>query len=64
MPLFDVTLRNLGKPDVAKVVQVHAASAAQAGEQAKREGWGVALIKPRKRPEEELKTCATFLPKN
>ncbi|MBV6498034.1 MAG: putative type II secretion system protein F [Prosthecobacter sp.] len=47
MPLFDVTLRNLGKPDVAKVVQVHAASAAQAGAQAKREGWGVALVKPR-----------------
>lgn len=49
MSLFDVTLRNLSKPEVAKVVQIHAASAAQAGAQAKRDGWGVAMVKPRKR---------------
>jgi type II secretory pathway component PulF len=49
MSLFDVTLRNLSKPEVAKVVQIHAASAAQAGAQARRDGWGVAMVKPRKR---------------
>lgn len=47
MPVFDVTLRNLAKPSVAKVVQVQAASAAQASAQAKRDGWGVALVKAR-----------------
>ena len=47
MPLFDVTLRNLAKPDQARVVQVQAANAAQASAQAKREGWGVALVKAR-----------------
>lgn len=63
MPIFDVTLRNLSKPDVAKVVQIHAASAAEAGTQAKREGWGVALVKSRSKVSGGVESLRSIPPK-
>ena len=64
MALFQVTLRNIKDPHVAKSVEVQAPTREQAGVLASREGFSVALVKPLSTKVRTDQSCKNFSQKD